>query len=38
VIRSERLSLLNKYNLLGLAYTAFCHSSLNFRATTVSTN
>jgi CHAT domain len=30
VIRRERLSLLKKYNLLGLAYTPFCHSSLHF--------
>lgn len=29
-IRRERLSLLAKYNLLGLAYTPFCHSSLQF--------
>lgn len=37
-IRRERLSLLSKYNLLGLAYTAFCHSSLHFRSRPVSAN
>jgi hypothetical protein len=29
-IRRERLALLRKYNLLGLAYTPFCHSGLRF--------
>jgi len=31
-IRQERLALLGKYNLLGLAYTPYCHSTLGFQA------
>lgn len=32
VIWRERMALMAKYNLLGLAYTPYCHANLGFRS------